>query len=449
MFKKIVWLGFSSKWKNAKDVSKYIKSLVDSGAGEFFTWYNPSYWHEKFWFEVSTNGRFAEHEQIADFDTLKAIVDDVHGYDLEIFWNANFRYYTDETFTLIERMIEDFQKAWVDWIICWNIWVLEYLKKIGYKWKINISTILAIYNSESIRFLLENYDINKIILSREITLKEIEKLVTDFPDTIFEVFGEGDFCRYNNGLCFAEHKYGDKDICTVVVNDLVFKKRFRPDFKRLIADAQKDNFEKMQELDDCYKDEFQQIDNLMEQIDLWFTKDVEKTRDDIYILVRILEKRVDLFYDALKGISDFRNQKILNLLKILRVIEEYSDEFVDLRKYLEDNVKSGVEYYFSELKKLWYWKLKALEVWNFYARWDNLNLYSYMFFAKFKNIDTVKFPTRWRNYSEKINVIENTVRSWEIDSALINRSSSIERSHYDLTYLFGDRLWFRNMIKSL
>lgn len=129
MFKKIVWLGFSSKWKNAKDVSKYIKSLVDSGAGEFFTWYNPSYWHEKFWFEVSTNGRFAEHEQIADFDTLKAIVDDVHGYDLEIFWNANFRYYTDETFTLIERMIEDFQKAWVDWIICWNIWVLEYLKK--------------------------------------------------------------------------------------------------------------------------------------------------------------------------------------------------------------------------------------------------------------------------------------------------------------------------------
>lgn len=322
-------------------------------------------------------------------------------------------------------------------------------KKIGYKWKINISTILAIYNSESIRFLLENYDINKIILSREITLKEIEKLVTDFPDTIFEVFGEGDFCRYNNGLCFAEHKYGDKDICTVVVNDLVFKKRFRPDFKRLIADAQKDNFEKMQELDDCYKDEFQQIDNLMEQIDLWFTKDVEKTRDDIYILVRILEKRVDLFYDALKGISDFRNQKILNLLKILRVIEEYSDEFVDLRKYLEDNVKSGVEYYFSELKKLWYWKLKALEVWNFYARWDNLNLYSYMFFAKFKNIDTVKFPTRWRNYSEKINVIENTVRSWEIDSALINRSSSIERSHYDLTYLFGDRLWFRNMIKSL
>jgi collagenase-like PrtC family protease len=42
---------------------------------------------------------------------------------------------------------------------------------------------MAIYNSEAIRFLLENYKINKIILSREITLKEIEILVTEFKNT--------------------------------------------------------------------------------------------------------------------------------------------------------------------------------------------------------------------------------------------------------------------------
>ncbi|MDP3380871.1 MAG: U32 family peptidase [bacterium] len=44
------------------------------------------------------------------------------------------------------------------------------------------------YNSESIKFFLENYKINKIILSREITLKEIESLVIEFPNTQFEVF---------------------------------------------------------------------------------------------------------------------------------------------------------------------------------------------------------------------------------------------------------------------
>jgi collagenase-like PrtC family protease len=47
---------------------------------------------------------------------------------------------------------------------------------------------MAVYNSEAIRFLLENYKVNKIILSREVTLKEIEKLTSDFPDLNFEVF---------------------------------------------------------------------------------------------------------------------------------------------------------------------------------------------------------------------------------------------------------------------
>jgi len=47
---------------------------------------------------------------------------------------------------------------------------------------------MAVYNSEAIKFLLENYKINKIILSRELTLKEIETLVIEFRDTQFEVF---------------------------------------------------------------------------------------------------------------------------------------------------------------------------------------------------------------------------------------------------------------------
>jgi collagenase-like PrtC family protease len=85
--------------------------------------------------------------------------------------------------------------------------MLEFLKSINFTKKINISTILAVYNKEAIRFMLENYSVNKVILSREVTISEIEQIVKEFPQVLFEVFGEGDFCRYNNGLCFAEHKY--------------------------------------------------------------------------------------------------------------------------------------------------------------------------------------------------------------------------------------------------
>ena len=83
---------------------------MQGGATEFFTGYNPPYWHTKFGFEVSPNGRFAEHEQITDFETLKQIVLEVHKHGLELFINLNARYYTDEVFDLIKKMVSEFEE---------------------------------------------------------------------------------------------------------------------------------------------------------------------------------------------------------------------------------------------------------------------------------------------------------------------------------------------------
>jgi len=453
MFKKIVWLGFSTKGKKAKDLEKYIASLVEGWANEFFTGYNPSYWSDKFGFEVSPNGRFAEHEQITDLETLKAIVNEVHKYDLEIFINLNAWYYTDQTMPLIEKMIEEFIELWVDWIICGNISILEYLKEINYTWKINISTIMAVYNSEAIRFLLENYKINKIILSREITLKEIEVLVTEFKDTQFEVFWEGDFCRYNNWLCFAEHKYWAKDICTIVVNDLIFKKKYRADFKNFLLNPELSNEEKVEEMNDDYSDIFEDIENLLLSL-TWVLslspkgKGLQKEEDELIKLINNSKNRVDLFFDAMKGMNDIRNKNILTYLKALKYLNK--PEFNDLRVEIEQSVQTGIKYLMSKSKELWGMpKLKALELWNFYARWDNLNLYTYLFFSKFKNIETVKFPTRWRNYNEKLKIIEDVLKAGKVDEKYLDRWINIERAHYDLSYLFGAKLWFREMLKEI
>lgn len=454
MFKKIVWLGFSAKWKNAKDVEKYISSLVESWAWEFFVGYNPPYWYEKFGFEVSPNGRFAEHEQVTDFETLKAIVNEVHKHKLEIFINLNAWYYTDETMPYIEKMVAEFIELWIDWIICWNIWILEYLKSIDYKGKINISTIMAVYNREAIRFFVENYDINKIILSREITLKEIDIITKDFPNLNFEVFWEWDFCRYNNWLCFAEHKYWAKDICTIVVNDLIIKKRFRPDFKQFILNDDLSNEEKVNLLDDSYVDWFEEIAIILWKIDLWFLeKNILEKR--LLQIVMLNKFRVDLFFDALKPLSDIRNKNILIYLRWVKYLlnnlntleEEKKKVLVELEKELNNSFKTYLEYNTKKIKEIWWEaKLKALELWNFYARWDNLNLYSYLFFDKIPNVDTVKFPTRWRNYSEKIKIIEEVLKKQEISTELLDRSMNIERAHYDLTYLFWNKLWFRKLL---
>lgn len=479
-----MWLWFSTKGKNAKDVETYISDLVSGGANEFFTGYNPPYWYEKFWFEVSPNGRFAEHEQITDHESLKMIVQEVHKHGFELFINLNAWYYTDVTFPYIQKMVWEFIELWIDGIICGNIGILEYLQSIDYKGKINISTIMAVYNTEAIRFFLENYKINKVILSREITLREIENIVNTFPETKFEVFGEGDFCRYNNGLCYAEHKYWVRDICTVVVNDLIFKKKFRADFKKIVLDTTLSDLDKIGYFDDRFQDIFEKISDILTKIELWM-EDSAFLKEELFSIYKLSKKRVDLFFDAISWVNSDKNKKILVYFKGLNyVLKNFNNppafqttsfgkggnlpfskgvpegggiissqdkiELLELREELEESIKTWMEYFSKKLKNIgWEPKLKALETGLFYAKWDNLNLYSYLFFSKFPNIETVKFPTRWRNYNEKIKIIESVVYTQKVDENLIDRGASLERAHYDLTYLFWDKLWFRKMLKNI
>jgi hypothetical protein len=121
-------------------------------------------------------------------------------------------------------------------------------------------------------------------------------------------------------------------------------------------------------------------------------------------------------------------------------------EYKDLQKELENSFQTWVKYLIEKTMQVWWSaKLKAEELRSFYARSDNLNLYSYLFFSKFPNIDTVKFPTRWRNYNEKIKVIEDVLNAWKVEENYLNRWLSLERAHYDLSYLFNEKLWFRKL----
>ena len=443
MFKSIVGLGFSKWWKFKKDIPKIIENYIKNWADEFFCWYTPLYWAEKFGYEVSPNGRFAEHEQITDFESLQEIVKEVHKHWKEIMGNINAWYYTDVTEKYIKKIIEDFILACIDWFICGSIGILEYLNEIAdrkwekwyiinwKKYKINISTILAVYNTEAIRFLVENYPINKIILSREITLKEIKQLAEAFPNLKFEVFGEWDFCRYNNWLCFAEHKYTNRDICTVVVNNWIIKKTFRYDFRKIIR-SDIDNNKKVKELDNSYINEFQQLKEMLYENLENISK--EKVKE---ILDKIINKHI-LYYDPLQGPKSKHNQNITAVYKAILFVD--SPEYNQMKDYLEKEISLWKQSYKKLLQELvWdkFWVLAKLKD-NFYNRADNLNLYNYLYFSKIPNIETVKFPTRWRDYQKKLNLIKETIqKNWENILDNLDLTCSFQRAHYELSEVFN------------
>jgi collagenase-like PrtC family protease len=470
MFSPIIWLGFNKWWKKRNNIQEIIKKHVDQWAKEFFCWYNPPYWHNKFGFEVSPNGRFAEHEQITDFESLKEVIQEVHKYGKKIMWNVNHWYYTDVVEKEFKQMIDDFIQAGIDGFIVSSMWTLEYLEEISeWKWEkwyiingkrlqLNISTIMAVYNIDAIEFLKENYPIAKVILSREVTLPEIEKILEHFPDLLFEVFGEWDFCRYNNWLCFAEHKYTDRDICTLVVNNWIRKKAIRYDFRKLIWDKNLENNEKVAKLDNEYKDEFQQIDELIEE---YLADENNEILNKLANLIKVIVWKYILFYDPLQGPRTKHNENFLLVLDAVKLLKEkdiklddlvYFENLDNLLNYLLEEEKAWKKQYIENMKEFIWWKFGIQTKFkdNFYNRADNLNLYSYVFFDKFKNIDTVKFPTRWRNYLPKIQLIAECVENPDKIIDHLDMNVSPERAHYSLKYLFNNnKYWFYDLRKKL
>jgi hypothetical protein len=53
-----------------------------------------------------------------------------------------------------------------------------------------------------------------------------------------------------------------------VVNDLIVKKKFRPDFKKIVLDEKLNNEEKINLMNDEYKNIFEQIEDIFVKIDL-------------------------------------------------------------------------------------------------------------------------------------------------------------------------------------
>jgi hypothetical protein len=192
--------------------------------------------------------------------------------------------------------------------------------------------------------------------------------------------------------------------------------------------------------------------------------------EDLFKIIYNNRNRIDLFFDWLKPINSESNKNILTYLRwvkyliknvetsIYRVSDKwdainghlYIEELKKIEEELINSYKSYIKYNKQKIVEIgWEAKLKALELQNFYSKWDNLNLYNYLFFSDIPNVDTVKFPTRWRNYSEKIELIEQVLQEAKVDKKYIDRSISLERTHYDLTYLFEDKWWFREMLKKL
>jgi signal recognition particle GTPase len=152
------------------------------------------------------------------------------------------------------------------------------------------------------------------------------------------------------------------------VNDLVNKKRYRPDFKKILQNPELSNEQKLAELSDDFKSIFEEIEQIFLLIDIGID-DREELISKLEKIVKRNKNNVDLFFDAMKPITDRRNKNILTFLKAVKYIAQENEEYNELASELENSIRTGMQYNLEKAKKSGgEARVKAEELANFYAK---------------------------------------------------------------------------------
>ena len=91
---------------------------------------------------------------------------------------------------------------------------LKELVEIAKKYRINavISTIAGIYNSDIAKFYWK-LGVERIILPRDLSVDDIERIVTSVPDVEYEAFMMRNGCTFSDSNCLGLHRSEKSAIC--------------------------------------------------------------------------------------------------------------------------------------------------------------------------------------------------------------------------------------------
>ncbi len=142
---------------------------------------------------------------------LFKVVKYAHERKVEVYLTLNTIIFNSEILK-VKKILQKAKEYKIDGIIAWDLAVIKLAKE--YKLPIHLSTQASVSNIEAIK---QYYDlgVRRFVLARELTLKDIQKIVRDSkkidPSIEIETFVHGAMCVSVSGRCFmSEFLYGNK-----------------------------------------------------------------------------------------------------------------------------------------------------------------------------------------------------------------------------------------------
>ena len=137
--------------------------------------------------------------EIITEDNLKKAVELAHSYGKKVYMTLNIYAY-DEDIEKLHENIEVIKDANPDALIVSDFGILKILKEQMPDTDIHISTQTNTLNSEAVKFW-RDFGASRVILARELSIKQIAQIKKNVPDIELEVFVHGAQCVSLSGRC--------------------------------------------------------------------------------------------------------------------------------------------------------------------------------------------------------------------------------------------------------
>ncbi len=145
-----------------------------------------------------------------DIDQIKEAVEFAHTRKKKVYVTLNIIPHNEDFDGLSEYILE-LESANVDAVIVSDPGIICMIKEVAPNLEIHLSTQANTTNYHSARFW-HNNGVKRIVLARELSLKEISEVIKNTPDTVeYEAFVHGAMCISYSGRCLLSNYMTSRD----------------------------------------------------------------------------------------------------------------------------------------------------------------------------------------------------------------------------------------------
>ncbi|WP_097026000.1 DUF3656 domain-containing U32 family peptidase [Clostridium peptidivorans] len=153
--------------------------------------------------------KFSARAYASNFDeeNMKKVVNYCHLYGVKVFVTVNTLLKEDEVLEALEY-VKFLYNIGVDALIIQDLGLVSLINKYVPKMELHASTQMTVHNLEGAEFL-KNHNFKRIVLSRELSLKEITHISNNLGADI-EIFVHGALCICYSGQCLMSSLIGGR-----------------------------------------------------------------------------------------------------------------------------------------------------------------------------------------------------------------------------------------------